>query len=105
MINFCRLQRTVDQGGLAIPSLLLYHQAFGLRPLAHWTLPPELSPPWFSIENPLYEEIPSFHYISSKETQTHSIITDVGNEFLSLSFYILLNPKLNIIKKPFLWRV
>lgn len=51
-------QRPVDQGGLWIPDLLLYNYAFSLRHLAHWSLSPERTPPWYILENHLCHPLP-----------------------------------------------
>lgn len=117
-ISLRTLQRPVDAGGLGLPNLLLYYYAFGLRHLAHWTLPPERAPPWLFIESSLFEKLPLIHIITSKlsqVTKTHPIIGHMCwiwkrtssifklDPYLNASACLWLNHKLLIDKKPFYW--
>lgn len=109
-----KLQRLVDQGGLGIPNLLLYHYAFSMRHLAHWTLPPERAPPWFQIENYLCDSLPLIYFTTAQLPETasdHPIFLHLRwvwkrlssifkcNFYLNPSASIWLNPRLLIGKK------
>lgn len=59
-LNLRKLQRPVDQGGLGIPNLLLYHLAFGLRHMIHWSLPPERAPPGIPLRAPCVDRYTLF---------------------------------------------
>lgn len=77
-INMKKLQRPVNSGGLGLPNLVYYYHAFNLRHLAHWALPPERAPPWYSIEQSVSAPLPLLHCLStklSKHERAHPIIS------------------------------
>lgn len=98
-INLHRIQWPVVIGVIGIPNLLLYHQTFSLKHLDHWILPTERTAPWFSIENALCEDIPSFHYISAKlpkEAQAHPIFQHMQWILKRSSVILKFDPFLNL---------
>lgn len=112
------LQRSVDRGGLGVPNLQLYHLAFSLRHLAHWFLPPERAPPWFTLESDLCNPLSPAYLVTAQlppEVNKHPVISHLQwvwrkvaqsakiNPYLHSHAGIWLNPKLFIDKVPFLW--
>ena len=119
-LHHSKLQRPADRGGLGLPKMLFYYYAFNLRHLAHWSLPPERAPPWYSIEQAVVAPLSPLQVLStqlSKEAKTHPIISHLKliwtkvarifkfNPFLNVSSSIWLNPKLRIGKVPIYWKV
>ncbi len=119
-LNLRKLQRPVDQGGLGIPNLLLYHLAFGLRHLLDWSLPPERAPPWYTIESSLCKPLQPIHSVTTKLTvkeQTHPILSHMQwlwkrvaamckfDPHRHLSASIWLNHKLCIGNSPVFWKL
>ena len=115
-----RLQWPIDQGGMGIPNILLYHYAFSLRHLAHWSLPPERAPPWFQIEKHFCDALPLIYFTTAQLPEAvsdHPIFLHLRwvwkrmsllfkfNLYHNPSSCIWLNPKLLIDKRTFIWNL
>ena len=77
-LHINKLQRPMDKGGLGLPKMVFYYYAFNLRHIAHWTLPPERAPPWYSIEQSALAPISPLECPSIKldrKVITHPIIS------------------------------
>ena len=109
----------MHKGGLGLPKMLFYYYAFNLRHLAHWSLPPERAPPWYSIEQSALAPISPLECLSIKldrKVTTHPIISHLKlmwikiarlfnlDPYLNACSSIWMNPKLCINKSPFLWK-
>lgn len=118
-LHINKLQRPMDKGGLGLPKMVFYYYAFNLRHLAHWTLPPERAPPWYSIEQSALAPISPLECLSIKldrKVITHPIISHLKSmwikvarlfnldPYLNACSSIWMNPKLCINKSPFLWK-
>uniref|UniRef100_A0A669DHM2 Reverse transcriptase domain-containing protein n=1 Tax=Oreochromis niloticus TaxID=8128 RepID=A0A669DHM2_ORENI len=119
-LNLRKLQKPADRGGLGMPNLLLYHYAFSLWHLAHWFLPPEKAPPWFSIESTACSPFTPLYSLStnlSPHIQSHPVFSHLKeiwkrmsklfkfDPYLNQSAGIWYNPKLSIAKLPFFWKL
>lgn len=118
-LHLGKLQRPADRGGLGLPKMLFYYYAFNLRHLAHWSLPPERAPPWYSIEQSALAPLSPLQSLSIKlarKAKAHPIIAHLKSmwikiarifkldPYLNVSSSVWLNPKLCISKSPFCWK-
>lgn len=116
-LSHSKLQRPADKGGLGLSNMLFYYNAFNLRHLAHWSLPPERAPPWYCLEQAVVAPLSPMQVLSTKlsiKAKTHPIHAHLKliwtrvaqifkfDPFLNVSSSIWLNPKLRIDKFSYL---
>lgn len=95
MYNIRKLQRPVSTGGLGLPNVLYYYYAASLRHLAHWSLPPQRAPPWFSIKQSVSAPLPKLQRLSTKLLKAHPVISHLQSVWKKVSELIGFDPYLN----------